>query len=71
LHDEDVHAACALLETDGDLVGALPLDTAVAKLESRIGVCCPVLPLARLVAAATRVVSGRPLGDRVAERGDE
>jgi hypothetical protein len=41
------------LETDRDLVGSFAVDAAVAKPKPRLDSLRPVLPLARLVAAAT------------------
>src|SRR6266540_2341292 len=71
LDDENVRPARAGLEPGQDLIRPLPVDPEVPELEARVDVRRPVLPLTRLVAAAARVVSGRSLRDRVAERDDD
>ena len=49
LDDERVGPGHALLESSHDLIGALPVDAAVAKFEPGLGLRRPVFPLARLV----------------------
>src|SRR5262249_14987603 len=60
LHDQHVRPARAIFQPRGDLVGALPVDSAIPDLEPALA--HPDVPPAQ---------AGRPLGDRITERGDD